>query len=290
MKNQLYLPLGLLLFALFSCEKKTSEATQVSFDSVDTVSVHLQDIVSELPKSTDVPYIIQNTGADYFPGLCNDAASVNRYTNTTAKAALNLGVYITDLGYHCVYTKTQESLNYFKSVQNLTQSLGLSSAIDRSLVERFEKNINQTDSIVYLVNDASQKTNAFLLNNQQEHLSALVFAGTYIEGLYLSTGIIENYPNDGLSDEQKNQILVNITKLVLEQKATLAKVIRLLEKVKNNQDANDLLSQMKTLEEVYADLNVEQQIKENKGAALLSNQNLQAIGKKVKEIRASIIG
>ena len=70
---------------------------------------------------------------------------------------------------------------YFKATNTLATDLGLSNAFDKSLLERFQKNIGKKDSILVLVSSAYRASNDFLRNNDRNEEAALIIAGGWID-------------------------------------------------------------------------------------------------------------
>eukprot|EP00389_Voromonas_pontica_P000148 GDKH01000227.1.p1 GENE.GDKH01000227.1~~GDKH01000227.1.p1 ORF type:complete len:178 (+),score=21.73 GDKH01000227.1:49-534(+) len=84
------------------------------------------------------------------------------------------------------------------------------------LVERFEKNIGNQDSVLSLVSEAYKSSDKYLKNNDQNHIGALVLAGGWVESLYFTTNSAEMTSNKEIINrvgEQKNTVY-NLIKLL----------------------------------------------------------------------------
>ena len=62
----------------------------------------------------------------------------------------------------------------------------------------------------------NESVDKYLKDEQRNKVAALVTAGSFIEGLYLSTALVNNYPKDLLTKEQRNIILTPVIKVILE--------------------------------------------------------------------------
>ena len=93
----------LLTSFLWSCgggSKKESAAEDVKFsDAEKKIVVDMDQVIKDLPSPTEVPYLLQATGADFNPELINSLDRLPRYETNEDESALNLGVYATDMGY-----------------------------------------------------------------------------------------------------------------------------------------------------------------------------------------------
>ncbi|MGC4021305.1 MAG: hypothetical protein QM734_04860 [Cyclobacteriaceae bacterium] len=48
--------------------------------------------------------------------------------------------------------------------------------------------------------------------------AALMITGSFVEGLYISTGVIKTYPKDILKDDDRILVLTPLIRVVLQQK------------------------------------------------------------------------
>src|SRR5688500_9999814 len=100
-------PLYVLLMAtltlsLASCSKSGEDKDQNSeeFDEANESLKHqIEEVAYNIPPPSEIPYLLQATGAEFNPGLVNSREKVDQYTSHNDKAALNLGVYAADIGY-----------------------------------------------------------------------------------------------------------------------------------------------------------------------------------------------
>ena len=80
-------------------------------------------------------------------------------------------------------------------------------------MSRFEENLGNRDSLATLLNDALVLAESRLENDDRLNSAALVLAGAFVEGLYLSTMVVETYPDDLLPEESKNIMMIYGKKL-----------------------------------------------------------------------------
>jgi hypothetical protein len=78
-------------------------------------------------------------------------------------------------------------MEYFGTAVQLADKLGLSSVFDKSLGQRFQGNMGKKDSLNTLIGLAYDKADRNLRSNKRVSTSALIAAGGWVEGLYIST-------------------------------------------------------------------------------------------------------
>src|SRR5690606_330739 len=99
---------------------------------------------------------------------------------------LNLGVYTSDLCYAVLNNQSQLSMEYFKAVKSLSEQVGMASIFSSGpLFERFEKNIGNRDSVIFIMADLQEQTDLYVKRSDQEHLAMVIFAGAWAEGMYI---------------------------------------------------------------------------------------------------------
>jgi hypothetical protein len=293
-KQPIYLLLVVLLAAgLNSCGSSSKDETMAD-DSEDTTTTALEgqikDLVYNIPSPSEIPYLLQATGAEFNESLINPRSKVDQYVTRTDKTALNLGVYAADIGYLSSYDKTQEAIDYLSACKTLADDLGLIGTFDAEVIAQFEQNISNKDSLSRLLDRTIKRTENYLNDDNRNKLSSMVIAGSFIEGLYISTGVIKSYPKDILPNDQRNQVLTPIMRIVLEQKKSVSDLIKMLSAVDQTEPITAILKDLQELETTYAALNIEEQIKNNRGDLVLTDKNLVGITTIVERIRKGITG
>jgi hypothetical protein len=200
-------------------EKKKAEQVKVIFRAV--------------PSPMEMASLLKKAGAQYDASLLNDVKNVNTYSASRSQA-LNLGIYGADLSYASVFNQNQESIIYLSCAKKLADNLGVSKAFDDETIERMEVNIDNRDSLLNIVSETYYMLDAYLKDNGREHISAMVVAAGWIEGLHISTSVATR------TDDPSDALLTRI----FDQKVSLNNLIELVEAYnKDNQ-----------LDEIYADL------------------------------------
>lgn len=248
----------------------------------------VEQVVYNIPSPSEIPYLIQQTGADFNQSLINPISKAQQYTQRSDKTALNLGVYAADIGYLVSYDKTQESINYLNACKTLADNLGVVESFDLEVLKRFEANINNKDSLTALLDKSLKNTERYLNDDRRSRLAALIVAGSFVEGLYISTGLVNTYPKNILPDDKRNIILTPLIQVILNQRKAVSDLIKMLSSIEQPESSN-LLKDLQELESTYAALNIEEQIRNNRADLMLSDKNLVQISAIVQKIRSEIV-
>jgi hypothetical protein len=292
-KRSFYLILSTLLaVGLGSCGSSGSDKDKNSDEFKEaegSLQKQIEEVIYNIPSPTEIPYVLQATGAEYNESLVNPRSKVDQYSSRTDKAAMNLGVYAADIGYLTSYEKTQQSIDYLNACKTLADNLGVIGTFDIEILKRFEANISNKDSLAKLLNETVKQTEKFLKDDSRNKLAALVVAGSFVEGLHISTGLINSYPKNILPDDARNQILTPIMQVVLNQKKSVTDLLQMLTAVEQTDPVSGMVSDLQELERAYAALNIEEQIHNNRADLVLTDKNLEQISAVVTKMRKSIV-
>ena len=275
---------------LFACgSKKESQSASEDFQaSKSQVSEDIGIVIRDLPPPSEVPYLLMSVGADYNGSLINTLE--DDYVNDQTKSALNLGVYTADIGYLSAYEKAQESLEYLNACKDLAKSLGLGTLMDLRMLERFDANLANKDSLRVLVDEMMEKTGDRLRALNRMNIAGLVLCGGYIEGLYLATSVIDTYP-DELPEEVRNLVLEPLIKKVIDQSNSLKDLFKVLDDFPEDAEIRRMKSELSKLKEIYDSelAEISTSISENTGDLVLTASVLDNLTAEITRIRSTII-
>ena len=282
-----------VILGFTSCSKsgENKDENSKEFDEASTATKEqIDEVAANIPPPSEIPYLLQATGAEFNQGLINSRERVDQYTSHNDKAALNLGVYAADIGYLTSYDKTQEAIDYLTACKTLSDDLGLVGTFDAELLEKFEKNISNKDSLTRLLDRTMKESQNYMKDASRNKLSSLVVAGSFIEGLYIATGLIKSYPKNILPEDNRNLILTPLMRVVLDQKGSVSEMVKMLEASEQTEMVTAIKEDFKSLEQTYQNLNIEEQIKNNRADLVLSDKNLEGITNIVEKIRKRVTG
>jgi len=289
--------LFVLIVGFSACSSKQQEDGAESDEFNDAqkkqpggdVPESLEGVIYNIPDPTEIPYLLQTTGAEYNESLINPETNVDQYLTTFDVAALNLGIYAADLGYLVSYDKIQGALNFLTSMKKLTDHLGASTAYDAIMLQRFERNLGERDSLYGIINEGIKEADKQMKDENRSQIAALMMVGSFVEGLYISTQLIQHYPEALLTREERFTILTPLIRVVLEQENSLGDILKLANTVPNEGRIVEVKSELESLQNLYAALDIETKIAENKGDELLNDETLNSLGNQVAKMRQNII-
>lgn len=241
-----------LLFAatLASCSnepkkdtaKELNQAFQTDSSSVEVSADVINEMIQSVPSPVELSTVLLESGAEYESSLINSIDNCDKYT-TDYEKALNLGVYGLDLIYMNIYEKTLSTVNYISSVKRLADNLNVGQFFDFSLLKKMSST-NNRDSLINTSTNSFLKMNSYLRENKRGAVSALIMAGSWIEGVYISGQIAMKTQNKELRDR------------IGEQKIALDNILIILGTYKNDPDISKLITQMESLKKEYEKVDI----------------------------------
>ncbi len=200
----------LLNFLMVSCTSSNNqqEAQDVELDEqvVMIEDESATDIV--FPSLLQIASIFKRSGLDYVDGITNDADKLENYESQMSQS-LNFGVYVADLSYCIKNGQTQNAMNYLANVKVLSDKLGISSVFDsKDLYTTFEENIDNQDSLIYVIANLQERLDDYLQNNEMDYLSAIYFTGGWVEAMHLATSAMNLSQNEAISSGLVEQTLI----------------------------------------------------------------------------------
>jgi hypothetical protein len=216
------LPLAFLM----SCGGDSTETDNDTTGKQDTVAENSEDIdmdesSTSLPSPLRVATMFKRSGLKYLPGLANSVDKASSY-NTKFVQAQNMGVYSADMAYCVTNKQSNEAQKYMKTLRDIGIKVDLGKVFDSgSLFDRFNTNIDNEDSLAQIIADIQFQTDQQLAQNQQSELYGVIFAGAWVESMYIGTQV---YKKDG-----NEKVVVAL----MEQMAVCKGIIQELEKNKD---------------------------------------------------------
>ena len=197
-----------LWFSSCSSPKQEEDQGEAFEQSEDQVQRQIEGLLDNVPPPSEIPFIIQSTGAGYDESLINDIANVDNYKNEDDKSALNLGIYSTDIGYLSSYDQSQDALTYFSEIKALADRIGVTSQIDDEMVASFEENLGSRDKLGNILDDAVGDTRVHLEESGRDRVAALVATGTFTEALHIVGSLIDQFPKGEVSEDDPNSSFI----------------------------------------------------------------------------------
>jgi hypothetical protein len=204
-----------------------------------------EKIFNALPSPLESAQLIKSAGARFDAKLLNPVSSANKYVTNKAMA-LNLGVYTCDLSFASLYEQTQLLIDYMNSAKKMADGLGILKAIEQEDINKLEENINNVDVIMDVVSQTFMNSNSYLEDNGQPATAAIVLVGGWIEGLYISTQLVDMKEFNG------NKLVGRI----IDQKLSIDILLKLLNQSKGNPAVDEIIVQVNKLSGVFDKISI----------------------------------
>ena len=272
-----------------SCSSENTKETdletiQNNNDEDVTHSIEIDTIDHDFefmpPSPIQIASILKKANMTYEEGLTNEISNADIYS-TKFKQTINFGVYACDLAYCVTNDKYEEAGKYLKVAKKMSAKIGLESIFQSDhLVERFEKNIGNQDSIMDILFHVQMMTDDYIHDNDLRDLSVIYFTGAWVEGMNIGTHTILG------NDDHKISVLLS------EQMTIARSIINGLRVVKNQtDDLTDLTDHIEEVVEAYNNLWSVKQEGENIEYldVELKHEEVVSISEMILELREEII-
>jgi hypothetical protein len=165
----------------------------------------------------------------------NSPDNQKNYNDHKSKS-LNFGIYSCDLSYCSIFEIGSEALKYFKTVKQLGDQIGVSSAINPEVLKRLEGNLGNPDSLSVISDDLYFSSFETLESSKQGPTLSLVVAGGWIESLYIATNLT------------KYEAGSPVVSRLADQKYTLDNLIEFLKKYESDSNVASVLADFTALQ------------------------------------------
>lgn len=245
-----------LLLASCGNDAATEEkaiADSAAIAPVDTTPVTVDDLtkfkfdfaLANIPSPAESINELSKWGVPYNNAFLNDTKNSKNYTSEYSKA-INLGIYNIDMAYAIVHDQGADVLKYMKTVMISSDALGLKGAIDNMVGKRAEQNLAVKDSLLRILDEILIKSDSYLRTNERLYTATTVFAGAWLESLYLTCKIAESSSDEAITTRARKHLW--------EQRFHLNNLITVLEDYKDKKEAVELNNDLKVIHKEINDV------------------------------------
>lgn len=269
---------ALLLTSCGGGEKKKDPATNVDTTKTDEVDTLLEQQSNLLPSPLQVAMIFDKSGLDFDASLTNKSENVSKYS-TKFEKSINFGVYSADLAYAVLNEKSKEATQTIKVVRDLSAEIGLSTVFDSDdILVRFEKNIDNQDSVIDLLVVIEEKTDDYIEENGEHELANVMFAGAWIEGMYIGA--------QATIKQGKKDVGAKLS----EQMIILENLMKGLEMGEKSADNDNLIAKLKDLHTTYMGFESVKNIEGDDAYNVeLKDDEIKVLAEKITNLRNAIV-
>jgi hypothetical protein len=224
LKIKLFFLTTSVVLLISSCGGNKQEELNTTDDEIQTVGldsqkISAQNVFNTISSRANILELTKLSNAEYNVQLLNNPNDVSRYLLESSRA-LNLGVYGADLNVASIYDQTQESMLFFKCVNIIAKSIGVSNSFDENMGDRMTANQSNRDSTLSIITQAFKSADETLRKNNRPGTSSLLVAGAWIEGLYVACQTAKGTKNEPIVKEifAQKESLDNLMELLLSSK------------------------------------------------------------------------
>jgi len=275
-----------LTFLITSCNQRQEKHENA--EQTEEVEDELNQKFFQIPAPTELFDLLRLEGIKPQKTVAlNQVSNLSKYNDSQSKS-LNFGIYTTDLLYLSAFNQKAEVIKYFENLKQLADDLGIANVITESTMSRIEKNINNIDSLDAITNDVFFEASDNLERSGKQSTLFLVITGSWVEGVYIATQMIENFNADS-----------EIALRIAEQKYSLENLLEYINTIPNDESLEDikiklnkLLNDFDAIEEVKVVAKSVSTSKKTIGSNTelkMTVEQFNVISAKIKELRTHII-
>jgi hypothetical protein len=216
MKGRYFLFLTLLLLFPLACRNSSNNKTEFVFPEADTIPIGeaeklsteaIEEIAKNIASPVEIANLLQTLAVPFSQDYLASSVDANRQTTSFDKA-FTLGILGADLGYLNMYEKTGSSIDILSSIRKLAEGIKVGQFFDFETIKRLSLNKSNLDSLLFLSIDSYTQIDKYLRENDRGQLSALMIIGVWLEGQYLATQVMTEYPDPVLRDRIGEQKII----------------------------------------------------------------------------------
>ena len=246
------LSIGLVIsgiFASYSSNKENSNTGSTADSALlatDTMAYNeradfkFSFTIANLPSPLSVISTIYTTEVPFDNTLLNPTDNAEKYLSSY-KRAINYGIYGVDMAYIAYYGNKQDLYDYYSTAGKLAENLGIQETFEK-FTDRFQDNYDNKDSIMAIVDQAYAETDKFLRTNSRLQIASFILAGSFLESLYIGSGLMKDQERDGKYKSSYDKIY--------EQKLVLNNLADLFTQFKDK-DAAEVEANLQVIKKVY---------------------------------------
>ena len=212
----------------------------------------MEEMVGNISSPIEMASLVKSLQIPFSQKYLASTRNVSNYNTSYAKA-FNLGIFGTDLGYLNMYGRTSMVLDYITAMKNLADGINVGQFFDFTTLKRLATNNQNVDSLVYISQTSFNKMDKYLQRNSRGNLSALMVAGVWVEGLYLSAQFLKERPHEK-----------RLAESIGEQKVILDQLILILNNYKREAYIANLAAELTTIKNIYDGIRITIEIGEPK--------------------------
>ncbi|MBW6482921.1 MAG: hypothetical protein K0B10_07655 [Vicingaceae bacterium] len=262
-----------ICFVFAACEDSTTEEPIENETTIEATSDKIQQEESlsyMLPSPLQIAEIFKNSGLNFVGDLTNPKEKIASY-NTKYNQKLNFGIYSADMAYCIINNQTQPAIDYLHNLKQLSEKLWMTDIFNSmGLSKRLESNIGNHDSLTIIMADLQILLDDYLVDNGMGYTGPIIFAGAWIETMYLGAEVNKTNSNEKLIYRLSEQAVV------------LDNLIKALTQADEDNDFTELITDLKKIDAHF-------DVLETNEDAVLTESQINDLSILIAQVRNKII-
>lgn len=290
----------LIVMLFCSCQSSGDNSAQnenavqdtiISAMEIEITEEALVEIIDNIASPVEMAALMNRLGVPFSKEYLASTCSVDAL-NTNFQMAYKLGVFGANLGYLNMYGKTASAIEYISAIKILADELSVGQFFDYTTLKRLATSNQNLDSLMFLSVRSYNEMDSYLRETHRSYLSSLMVTGLWVEGLFLATQVVKEYPNPAISER------------IGDQKIIITDILNVLNLYKKDPRFNDLIQSLEILNVEFKKINITYEIGEpetiekdgmlvivqhEKSIVEISDEQLKRIIEKTEKIRKKLI-
>jgi hypothetical protein len=201
------------------------------------------NITDNISSPVEIAAMIKSMGVPFSKGFLAPTEYTSNYI-TSYSQAFALGVFSADLGYLNMYNKTGSVIDYLSTIKNLANSINVGQFFDFTTLKRLATNNSNIDSLKFISVHSFNQMDYSLRMRKRGNLSALIVAGAWIEGIFITVQVAKDQPDPKLMEK------------IGEQKIILTDLMLLLSSYAKDPIFKNYVNEFKSIKSKFDDVNI----------------------------------
>ncbi len=221
-------------------KKEISSDSLIDSTNIEELKEDMSTFNYVLPSPLQIASLYHHIGLKFNEKLTNPLSNKSKYNNEFDKT-INIGVYSADLAFALLSSENQFALNSLKTIKELSDEIGMGSIYQNGdILTKFKNNVDNMDSLTEIFSNIEVDSKTYLEENEKKNASLTIFAGGFVESIYIATQSTQKINSEKLVSRLSEQII------------TLNSIVHLLkDEKKTNEKEKHLIELMVQLQNVY---------------------------------------
>ncbi|MCX7985912.1 MAG: hypothetical protein N2662_03130 [Bacteroidales bacterium] len=205
--------IGVSIYIIYiNSHLKPHENLDVPYEEVNKGVIDIEveavkSITENISSPIEIAALIKEMGVPFNRDFLAPTDYVSNYSTNYAQA-FALGVFSADLGYLNMYNKTGSVIDYLTTIKNLADAINVGQYFDFATLKRLASNSSNVDSLKYISVHSFNQIDQNLRQRKRGNLSALIIAGAWLEGIYITIQVSKIKPDPKLLEKIGEQKII----------------------------------------------------------------------------------